>query len=118
MKNIALSVLFALSLAPAAALAQVVVREAPPAPIEERHDHGRHEGRVWTDGYYRWNGHGYKWVKGRWVTPPRPDARWVPYHWEQRGNGWVLDEGHWDEGQWNNGHRDEGRRDEDHRDNR
>ena len=114
MKRIVLSLLLALFLAPVAALAQIVVRVEPPAPIVERHDHARHEGQVWIDGYYRWNGHRYKWVKGYWATPPHRGATWVAHRWERRGDGWVMVEGHWDEGRWNNGHRDDDHRDNDH----
>ena len=47
------------------------------------------------DGYHRWNGHRYVWVRGHWVRPPHPGAVWVAHRWEQRGDGWVLIEGHW-----------------------
>jgi hypothetical protein len=94
-KKIILSALLALCMAPAAVMAQVMVRVAPPAPIVEVHDRPPHPGWVWNDGYYRWNGHKYIWVKGRWVNPPHPGAVWVAHHWEQRNGGWVLIEGHW-----------------------
>ena len=97
MKKTALSLLLAICLMPAAALAQVgvVVRVAPPAPIVEAHDHPPHPGWVWIDGYHRWNGHRYVWVHGHWVRPPHPGAVWVAHRWEHRGDGWVLVEGHW-----------------------
>ena len=46
-------------------------------------------------GYHRWDGHRYVWVHGYWAHPPHPGAVWVRHHWEQRGDGWVLVEGHW-----------------------
>lgn len=95
MKKIALSLLLALTLAPVAALAQVVVRVEPPAPIVEEHSRPPHHGWVWIDGYHRWDGHHYKWVKGHWVNPPHPGAVWVAHRWERRGDGWVMIEGHW-----------------------
>jgi hypothetical protein len=94
-KKIVLAGLLALILAPVAAMAQIIVRVAPPAPIVEVHDHPPHPGWVWNDGYHRWDGHRYVWVHGRWVHPPHPGAVWVAHHWERRGDGWVLIEGHW-----------------------
>ena len=94
-KKTALSLLLAICLVPAAVMAQVVVRVAPPAPIVEVHDHPPHEGWVWIDGYHRWDGHRYVWVHGHWVRPPHPGAVWVAHRWEHRGDGWVLVEGHW-----------------------
>jgi hypothetical protein len=94
-KKISLAGLLALILAPVAAMAQIVVRVAPPAPIVEVHDHPPHAGWVWQDGYHRWDGHRYVWVHGRWVHPPHPGGVWVAHHWEHRGDGWVMVEGHW-----------------------
>src|SRR5579863_1809748 len=96
-KKTILALLLALSLAPAALMAQVgvVVRVAPPAPIVEHYGPPPHPGWVWISGYHNWNGHRYVWVRGHWVRPPRPDAVWVAHHWEQRNGGWVLIEGHW-----------------------
>jgi hypothetical protein len=94
-KKTFLAGLLALCLTPAIAMAQIVVRIAPPAPIVEVHDHPPHEGWVWIDGYHRWDGHRYIWVHGRWARPPHEHAVWVAHHWERRGDGWVLIEGHW-----------------------
>ncbi len=94
-KRTALSLLLAICLVPAAALAQVVVRVAPPAPIYEAHDRPPHDGWVWIDGYHRWDGHRYVWVHGHWARPPHRGAVWVAHRWEHRGDGWVLIEGHW-----------------------
>jgi hypothetical protein len=94
-KKTLLAGLLALCLTPAIALAQVVVRIAPPPPIVEHHDHPPHDGWVWNDGYHRWDGHRYVWTHGQWVRPPHHGAVWVAHHWERRGDGWVLIEGHW-----------------------
>jgi hypothetical protein len=94
-KKTFLAGLLALFLTPAIAMAQIIVRIAPPAPIVEVHDHPPHEGRVWIDGYHRWDGHRYVWVHGHWARPPHRGAVWVAHRWEQRGNGWVLIQGHW-----------------------
>ncbi|MGA2207224.1 MAG: hypothetical protein ABSG10_10905 [Terracidiphilus sp.] len=95
MKKIALAVLLALCLTPAIAMAQIVVRIAPPAPVVEHYGRPPHPGWVWIDGYQSWNGHRYVWVRGHWAHPPRPDAVWVAHRWERRGDGWVMIEGHW-----------------------
>lgn len=95
MKKIALAVLLALCLTPAIAMAQIVVRIAPPAPVVEHYGRPPHPGWVWIDGYQSWNGHRYVWVRGHWAHPPRPGAVWVAHRWEQRGGGWILIEGHW-----------------------
>jgi opacity protein-like surface antigen len=94
-KKFILSALLALCMAPAAMMAQVVVRVEPPAPVYEAHDRPPHEGWVWIDGYHRWNGHRYVWVHGHWARPPHPGAVWEAHRWEHRGDGWVLIEGHW-----------------------
>lgn len=96
-KKTILALLLALSLAPAVAVAQmgVVIRVAPPAPIVEYHERPPHPGFVWVDGYHRWNGRRYVWVRGHWMRPPHPGAVWIAHHYEQRDGGWVLIEGHW-----------------------
>ena len=95
MKKFAWILLLAFALAPAAIVAQIVVRVAPPAPIVEVHDRPPHDGYVWVDGYHRWDGHRYVWVHGRWSRPPHPGAVWVAHRWEQRNGGWVMINGHW-----------------------
>jgi len=94
-KNQILAGLLALSLMPAIAIAQIIIRVAPPAPIVEVHDRPPHEGWVWVDGYHRWDGHRYVWVKGKWARPPHPGAVWVAHRYEQRNGGYVLIQGHW-----------------------
>jgi YXWGXW repeat-containing protein len=79
----------------ASAWAQVVVRVRPPRAVVERRTVPPDRGYVWVPGYQRWDGNRYAWVPGTWQRPPRPNARWVPYRWERRGNGWVLREGRW-----------------------
>jgi hypothetical protein len=57
-------------------------------------------GQVWTPGYYRWHsrrrGRGrYTWVSGRWATPPRSGAVWVPPRWQRSRGGYVFRAGRW-----------------------
>jgi hypothetical protein len=77
------------------AAAQVVVRVGPPPAVVERPGPPLHPGWVWIPGYYRWNGHRYLWVPGRWVNPPRPHAYWVPGRWVARGGGYTWIAGYW-----------------------
>jgi hypothetical protein len=94
-KKIALSLLLALCMAPAASMAQVVVRIGPPAPIHEHYGPPPHPGYVWIAGYHRWDGNRYVWAPGHYDRPPRRGAVWVPHRWVHRHDGWVLNEGHW-----------------------
>lgn len=95
MKKSLAAVLLAASLLPAAAMAQVVIRIGPPAPVVERPAPPPERGMVWISGYHRWDGNGYVWVPGHYDRPPRPHAVWVPHRWEHRHGEWVLVEGHW-----------------------
>jgi hypothetical protein len=94
-KKIALTLLLALCMAPAASMAQVVVRIGPPAPIVERRPPPPDRGFVWIDGYHRWDGAHYVWVGGRWDRPPHPGAHWVAHRWVRVHDHWEMREGHW-----------------------
>jgi len=51
--------------------------------------------RVWTHGYWAWNGHSHVWVPGRYVVE-RPGYAWREHRWEDRGHGhWRFHEGGW-----------------------
>ncbi len=95
MKKIALALLLAFTLFPAASFAQIVVRIGPPAPIVEERGRPPERGFVWIPGYHRWEGDHYVWTPGRWDRPPRPGARWVAHKWVRRGDHWEMQEGHW-----------------------
>jgi opacity protein-like surface antigen len=94
-KKIALAVLLAFALAPAASMAQVIVRIGPPHNVYERRGPRPDRGAVWVNGYHRYdNGH-YAWTQGRWDHPPRARQHWVRNRWEHRRGGWVMIDGHW-----------------------
>jgi hypothetical protein len=95
LKKIALALLLAFTLAPAAAFAQIVVRIAPPPIVVEERVRPPERGFVWIDGYHRWDGARYVWVPGRWDRPPHPGAVWVGHRWVRRGDHWEMREGHW-----------------------
>ena len=95
MKKIALAVVLACTLIPAASNAQVYVHIGPPVAVVEHP--GPPPGRdfVWVSGYHRWDGNRYVWVPGHYERPPHGHHVWVAHHWEHRHDGWVLVEGHW-----------------------
>jgi hypothetical protein len=90
-----LMILAVASMLAGAAMAQVVVRIAPPPPVVERRLVAPGPGYIWTPGYHRWDGRAYVWVPGQWMLPPRRHARWVPAHWVHRHHEWYFVEGHW-----------------------
>ena len=67
----------------------------PPPPPREAMVGRSHAGRVWVPGYHRWTGHGYRWVEGRWVKPPRHGQVWVPGYRARGRGGYVWVEGYW-----------------------
>ena len=95
MKKIALAVLLAVILSPAAAFAQVSIRIGPPPPVHERRPPPPEKGYVWTAGYQRYEGDHYVWTPGRWDRPPQEHQRWVAHRWVHRGDHWEMQEGHW-----------------------
>ncbi|MFZ0794629.1 MAG: hypothetical protein WAM65_12720 [Candidatus Korobacteraceae bacterium] len=46
-------------------------------------------------GYYRYNGHAYIWVAGRYAIPPSHYRAWVPGRWVLRNGGYVWVAGYW-----------------------
>ena len=90
-----LALTFASGLTLGTAFAQVIVQQAPPAPIVETRPATPGSGYVWISGYHNWNGSAYVWVPGRWERPPHAGQHWVAHHWVHRHNGYVLVEGRW-----------------------
>ena len=68
---------------------------APPPPPRGVMVMHAHAGLVWVPGHYRWTGHRYRRVQGRWVRPPRPGMVWVPGYRAHRRGGYVWVEGYW-----------------------
>lgn len=67
---------------------------APPSPREEVILAPR-SGYVWSPGYWNWSGHRHVWVNGRNIRE-RHGHHWVGDRWEQRGERWHRERGHWD----------------------
>jgi hypothetical protein len=95
MKTFLLRSTVAMLLLIGAAQAQTVIRVAPPAPRREVIAVSPGARYVWVGGYYRYHGHGYAWVPGRYAVPPRPYAVWVPGRWVPRHGGYVWVAGYW-----------------------
>ncbi len=68
----------------------------PPAPPPEAAPPPPSPDHYWVVGYHRWNGHGYRWERGHYERRPHARARYVPAHWEARGNAHVWMEAHWE----------------------
>lgn len=100
MKKLILGAFFALVMAAGTGnAAEIYFRFGPPPPpppppreVIVVRPTPRH---VWVDGYYRWDGHKYKWHRGRWVVPPRGKKVWVPGRWERGHRGHIWIEGYW-----------------------
>ena len=52
-------------------------------------------GYIWTNGYWAWDGYGYYWVPGVWVSPPRIGLLWTPGYWGYRGGRYLYNDGYW-----------------------
>ena len=94
-KKIALALLLAFTLIPAASFAQVVIRIGPPPRVYERRGPPPGEGYAWQPGYHRYDNDHYVWTPGRYEQPPHRGQRWVAHHWEHHHGQYVLVEGHW-----------------------
>jgi len=71
---------------------------APPPVRDEAVPAAPAAGMVWIPGNWNFSGATWAWVPGRYETPPRPTAQWIPGHWtaEQGGGGvWVWVSGRW-----------------------
>ena len=67
----------------------------PPAPRYGVIGYAPGPGYVWTDGYWNYTGHGWAWINGRWMRPPRGRHTWMRSEWRHEGGRWRYHEGHW-----------------------
>ena len=67
----------------------------PPSPIVEAVVVSPGPRYVWVAGRWRWYHHGWVWVPGAWIIPPRHGVVWVDGHWGRRFGSVVWVEGHW-----------------------
>ena len=61
---------FVAGLTLSSAVAEVVIRIAPPRVQVERRMSRPSRDHVWVSGYQRWDGNAYAWNPGRWEQPP------------------------------------------------
>jgi WXXGXW repeat (2 copies) len=81
--------------APAPAVVDVQVREAPPPLPDYDQPPCPEDGYLWTPGYWAWGGGGYYWVPGTWVSPPRVGVLWTPAYWGFVGGVYSFHAGYW-----------------------
>jgi hypothetical protein len=73
-----------------------VARYGPPPPHREmRMMRAPSPYHVWMPGYYEWRGNRYKWVRGRWMRPPRGRMMYVPGYWMPYHGGYMYRNGYW-----------------------
>lgn len=76
----------------------LVVRKAPPEPIDEQPPEYVPEGEniVWISGYWAWDDEreDYIWISGVYRDIP-PGQRWVPGYWHQVADGYQWVPGFW-----------------------
>jgi len=72
----------------------VGIKFAPPAPRAEVIVTPA-AGYVWSPGYWHWSGNKHDWVAGRQIGE-RQGYHWMADRWEQRGDLWHHEQGHWD----------------------
>lgn len=73
---------------------QVVVNEAPPAPVVEEVYTAPGPDYVWVGGSWVWNG-AWVWAPGHYVLPPYRGAVWIGGGWYRHGGGYAWGGGHW-----------------------
>ncbi|HXY29686.1 MAG TPA: hypothetical protein VEI06_03170 [Gemmatimonadaceae bacterium] len=74
---------------------RVYVRVAPPPERVEVITAAPGPFYAWQKGYWRWNGHDYAWVAGRWALVEEHRTKWEAGHWQSDHHGWYWVEGHW-----------------------
>jgi hypothetical protein len=69
------------------------VNIAPPAERVEVIPAAR-VGYVWAPGYWNYSGHQHVWTRGHYIRERR-GHEWVADRWEQHGDRWHHERGHW-----------------------
>ena len=78
------------------AVADVLVRIAPPPPRVERVPAPR-RGQVWAPGHWEWHRQRHVWINGSWLRA-RPGYNYQGPAWVQRNGRWKMNGGRWARG--------------------
>ena len=73
---------------------ELIVTEAPPAPVTEVITIAPGPGMVWVGGVWSWRGR-WVWERGHWIHPPRVGVVWVPHRYVYRNGVHVWVRGGW-----------------------
>jgi hypothetical protein len=76
---------------------EVVVEEAPPAPMVETYGPAPGPDFFWITGRWARVGGRWSWAGGRWERHPHPHpgGAWIAGHWNHGPHGYVWIEGRW-----------------------
>ncbi len=50
---------------------------------------------IWQPGHWNWNGSGYVWQPGEYVTQAGHSNMFMPGYWQQTTSGWAWVPAHW-----------------------
>ena len=75
-------------------VSEVVVPQAPPAPIVETVTVAPDPNYVWVGGVWVWRDR-WVWSPGHWDRPPHPGAIWIGPRYEHRRGRYVVVHGYW-----------------------
>jgi WXXGXW repeat (2 copies) len=73
---------------------EVVVTDAPPAPVTEVITVRPGPAYVWIGGCWIWRNQ-WVWERGHWALPPRHGAVWVAHRYVYRGGRHIWVRGGW-----------------------
>ncbi len=75
----------------------VVMNQPPPAQYEVVPPAPQGYGAVaWQPGHWNWNGSGWAWQPGQYMTAQSSGLQWIEGKWtDVPGAGWRYIEGHW-----------------------
>ncbi len=78
------------------AIAGDMLANEPPPPLpDDEPPAAPADGYFWTPGYWAWDGGGYQWVTGTWISPPQVGLFWTPGYWAFTGTAYAFHRGYW-----------------------
>ncbi|HTL53743.1 MAG TPA: hypothetical protein VL860_14305 [Planctomycetota bacterium] len=73
---------------------EIIVRDAPPAPIIEVISECPGPDYIWIGGWWYWSDR-WVWRRGYWGRRPYSGSVWVHPYWSHERGGWRQHSGHW-----------------------